>query len=133
MTATRRGVIRSAVAALFAPAAPVDAMAELPSSPGLLRRQFQILADERQRLDEWQSVLAYRQETFEMWAENLASNQADCLCQHLETRRWQASLTRRERMLDLRERFVDTWPRWLDWSEVSDWGGALAAMGEFNG
>lgn len=37
-----------------------------------------------------------------------------------------AEVRRRERMLELRERFLGTFSRWIDWREVSDWGGQLA-------
>lgn len=128
MTATRRGLVRGALAVAAAPAAAVAAPPAVRTIH--IDRDWANYVERWNALRAWESRLATHRRLLNVFSRNLQSGAVVHRQRRRDLRRFEADLDGRERMLDLRERFLDTWPRWLDWSEVSDWGGALAAMEE---
>lgn len=122
MAATRRGLVRGALIALFAPGAAKAASMVRGSpvedlSPGW-----------RQLMAEWANLHRAQERLFE-WNYELDVRQKDLIELELGNSRVANELDRRERLLDLRERFGSAFVRTIDWREVSDWGGKLQRRG----
>ena len=114
MKASRRGLIRGALIALFAPGAAKAASMVCGSpvedlSPGW-----------RQLMGRWDDLYAAQERLFE-WNYELDVRQKALIELELGNSRVANELDRRERLLDLRERFGSEAVRTIDWPAVSEW------------
>ena len=82
----------------------------------------------RQLMAEWENLHRAQERLFE-WNYALDVRQKDLIELELGNSRVANELDRRERLLDLRERFGSEAVRTIDWREVSDWGGKLQRRG----
>lgn len=113
MSATRRGLIRGTIAALFAPAA---AAAPLAGAARVHPLEWKNLTANWRALDEREGRLWVERDRLAQWEARLIHN----------TARFNAEVRRRERILDLKERFGSAFVSTIEWPAVDEWGRALA-------
>ena len=128
VAASRRGVMRGALAALFAPGAVAGVAAgsrvghpplDWRSLSRAWKEFYQHSADVRRELDDLERAL-------HQWSKNLH------ITAEFQYER-KRLLRARECILDLRERFGSAFVQTIDWAAVSDWGSAISAMGGEHG
>lgn len=111
MAATRRGLIRGAIVALFAPAGARAGATWGASTPRVDSGEWASLSEQWLALREWEDRLVKLRMRLESMAVRVANDAHD--------------LVARERILDLKERFGSAFVSTIEWPAVDEWGAAL--------